>query len=288
MKPLSREAKAVLRDYRSAESLGSDARARVIENLSERIAAQSLPLDGLDVAPPEPVSQGLFAKALSGTYGKIGLAVIGLSLPVGWLIYAASGSGSKPHTLAALPSNSHDSLSLVAGAVVPPKSLHAEPDPSIVPRASGDPSTESPSADALSARVGARRSAKRYPNDSEPLNPTLALEQPEDSKATRAPVLEEMPSDMIDEEVRLLSQAHAALRAGRPHDALAKLRHHEKTFPQSKLSDARRVARMIALCDSGRRDTARAEAQAFLASRPTSPLASRVRTLCISPGGRQK
>ena len=105
MKPMSNQVKALLRDYRAAESLGASARARALDTLSVRIAAQDWPVDGLDVAPPEPVTQGLLAKAFAGPFGKIGLAVILAAVPSAWLLHSASDA---PAILASLPPHWHE------------------------------------------------------------------------------------------------------------------------------------------------------------------------------------
>ena len=283
MKPLSYQAKAALRDYRSAESLGASARARLLDNLSVRIAAQDLPMDGLDVAPPEPAAQGLLAKLLAGPFSKIGLAVILAAVPSAWLVHSLN---ERPRSLAGLPSGWHE---LAAPPLpVQPEALPREATPprqaaepvSIGPRATG----HQPIANAPPAPRARRAHQQETTSNSELLN------SPEDATEptpTPPPASGAVPADMIDEEVRLLSQAHAAIRAGRPRDALSKLREHADSFPNSKLAEARQVARMIALCDSGKRAAARAEAQSFLSARPRSPLANRVRSVCVAPAGKE-
>ena len=284
MKPLSNQAKAVLRDYRTVESLGASARARLLDNLSMRIAAQDLPADGLDVAPPEPAAQGLLAKLLAGPVSKIGLAVIVVAIPSGWLLHS---NQEPPAILARLPPHWHESAA--RPTPVQPESLPRETGPapqaaervSIAPRGTGhQPVANTPPA---APRVH-RGSPQETPSDSELLNPPSDVMNP---TPTSPPASGAVPADMIDEEVRLLSQAHAAIRAGRPRDALSKLREHAESFPNSKLEEARQVARMIALCDSGRRAAARAEARVFLSARPRSPLANRVRSICAAPGGKE-
>jgi hypothetical protein len=280
MKPLSNQAQALLRDYRAAESLGASARARLLDNLSVRIAAQDWPVDGLDVAPPEPAAQGLLAKLLAGPFGKIGLAVVLAAVPSAWFLHSTS---ERPPLLAGLPRGWHESA---AQPILQPESLPAEPAPqaaesvSIEPRATGHQALANSAAPARTRRAGPQES----PSHSEPLTATAEEAEP---RAMAPTASGGVPADMIDEEVRLLSQAHAALRAGRPRDALGKLKEHADSFPNSKLTEARQVARMIALCDSGRRAAARAEAQEFLAARPRSPLANRVRSICAAPGKKE-
>jgi hypothetical protein len=84
----------------------------------------------------------------------------------------------------------------------------------------------------------------------------------------------------IDEEVRLMNGAQAALRSGDPKRALQLLAEHARRFPNGKLADARMVTRMSALCSMGLSDEARREAGHFLARNPHSPFSERVRNIC--------
>jgi hypothetical protein len=84
----------------------------------------------------------------------------------------------------------------------------------------------------------------------------------------------------LAEEVRLLSSAQRALNEGDPTTALARLAEHGRRFPAGTMAEERDAARALALCRAGRRDEAQAAAARFLADRPTSPLAARVRASC--------
>ncbi len=84
----------------------------------------------------------------------------------------------------------------------------------------------------------------------------------------------------IDEEVRLLNEAQAALRAGDPRRALTRTDEHARRFPSGKLASARAVTRMMALCQAGQQEQARLEADRFLARYPASPFADRVKGIC--------
>ena len=84
----------------------------------------------------------------------------------------------------------------------------------------------------------------------------------------------------LAEEVRLLSSAQRALNEGDPTTALARLAEHGRRFPSGTMAEERDAARALALCRAGRREEAQAAAARFLADRPTSPLAARVRASC--------
>ena len=87
----------------------------------------------------------------------------------------------------------------------------------------------------------------------------------------------------IDAEVKLMTAAQAALRAGDPKRALHLLAEHARRFPNGKLSSARMVAHMVALCSLGKAGEARGEAERFLAKNPSSPFADRVKSVCAAP-----
>jgi hypothetical protein len=84
----------------------------------------------------------------------------------------------------------------------------------------------------------------------------------------------------IDEEVKLVSGAQTALRAGDSRRALQLLGEHARRFPNGKLASARIVEHMIVLCSMGSVERARSEADRFLAGNPSSPFAERVKDIC--------
>jgi hypothetical protein len=88
------------------------------------------------------------------------------------------------------------------------------------------------------------------------------------------------PADALAEETRLLRDADAATRAGDAPRALALLAEHARRFPRGVLGEERDAETVLALCAAGRTSEARAAAQRFLAARPGSPLAGRVRSSC--------
>jgi hypothetical protein len=87
-------------------------------------------------------------------------------------------------------------------------------------------------------------------------------------------------SSTIDEEMRLMNAAQDALRGGQPQRALSLLNEHSERFPSGKLSSARSVTRMMALCQAGSGEQARREADQFLVRYPSSPFVDRVKTIC--------
>ena len=77
-----------------------------------------------------------------------------------------------------------------------------------------------------------------------------------------------------------MNAAQGALQGGQPQRALSLLNEHAERFPNGKLSSARSVTRMVALCQAGNGEQARREANQFLASHPDSPFVDRVKAIC--------
>jgi hypothetical protein len=85
-------------------------------------------------------------------------------------------------------------------------------------------------------------------------------------------------SDALAEETKLLDAARAKIN-GDPTGALAILDEHRAKFPAGKLAAEREYLSVRVLVALGRRDEAKARADAFLKRWPESPLASVVRDL---------
>lgn len=127
-------------------------------------------------------------------------------------------------------------------------------------------------------------STARVPRTVEPtvVRPSIRRAAPELAPAIEPepPAPEPAPASTLAEEVGLLRSAHAALNAGDPNAALARLAEHARRFPSGTMAEERDAARVLALCRAERRDEARTAAARFLRDRPSSPLAARVRASC--------
>lgn len=88
------------------------------------------------------------------------------------------------------------------------------------------------------------------------------------------------PPTALSEEVALLRRAQRSMNSGDPGAALRSLEEHARRFPSGHMEEEREAARVVALCRAGRETEARAIASRFLAERPASPLAARVRAAC--------
>ncbi len=90
----------------------------------------------------------------------------------------------------------------------------------------------------------------------------------------------EMP-DRLREETQELRSAQQALRAGNAGLALKLLAGQDQAFKNGLLQEERAAARVLALCQSGRRDLAITEAERFEKRWPRSALVARVRSSCF-------
>lgn len=88
------------------------------------------------------------------------------------------------------------------------------------------------------------------------------------------------PPSSLAEELALLRRAQRAIAAGDPSMAVRHLDELAERFPDGVMVEEREAARVVALCESGRREDARATAQRFLRERPASPLRARVSGAC--------
>jgi hypothetical protein len=86
--------------------------------------------------------------------------------------------------------------------------------------------------------------------------------------------------DPLAEEIAILSRATSALRAGKPAEGLRLLNEHQRKFPNGRLAEERRAARIQALCTLGKRTEAEAELARLAQSSPRSPHLARAQRAC--------
>ncbi len=86
----------------------------------------------------------------------------------------------------------------------------------------------------------------------------------------------------LEDEARLLREAHRAYMGGEPARALAWLGEHARLYPHGTLEPERSAERVFVLCALGADDRAASEASAFLQNHPSGALAARVASSCGS------
>lgn len=86
--------------------------------------------------------------------------------------------------------------------------------------------------------------------------------------------------DALEREMRLMSEARAALGAGDAARAIGLLKDHARQFPKGAFVLEREVSWITALCALGKTDAARTRADGFLRKHGGHPLAAKVRASC--------
>lgn len=250
---LSADARSLLDRYRTAETLAPAEKNRLLDAVVARGARGDLPRFDIDVPPPRaPDAASLASRMWSAPLGKV-LLGLGLAVAGATAMYLATDRAAETAAPAPLPAANPEEANTPTDPA-PALSANAES----IPAAGAMETTHTPGAPAAKPRAA------------------KALDR--ESPATAA-----LAESTIDEEMRLLGNAQSALRSGDARKALSLLDEHASRFPSGTMADTRDVAHMLALCDLGKRSAARAEADRFLAKKPGSPFADRVKRVCATP-----
>ncbi len=86
--------------------------------------------------------------------------------------------------------------------------------------------------------------------------------------------------ERLKEEKALIDRAQQALGSGDPAAALVVLGEHAQKFRNGQLTAERAGTRVLALCEQGKAEAARKEADRFLLRWPRHPMADRVAAAC--------
>lgn len=149
------------------------------------------------------------------------------------------------------------------GSAAPSTAASANTEPEPDPRPEPEPPPEEPTVEPES---------EQQPEPDQP-TPTPAGE----TKKNTAPV---PTAADLERDLELIGEAKVALRQKDAQEALRILNEHEKDFPRSSFAEERAFLEMTALCDLGKKDRARKQAERFLKKHPKSALTPRVKTLC--------
>jgi hypothetical protein len=270
MSDLSPEDRALVDAGGRSDVPSSAARDRVRRKLAVRLGVGA----GLGVVTAATKTAAATSAVTSLTMKiAIGVALLG-ALGAGGAalgVAARGGAVAAPSSLPSATAPSATAPTLVAVVETAPVPANAPPPPSAV---ASSPVASSPAAEAPVAEA--------------PVAPSTAPVRPRTPVAngatTTAAAAVPMPSaDDLVEETHLLREANVATRAGDPVRALALLEEHARRFPRGVLGEERDAERVLALCAAGRTAEAHAAAQRFLAARPGSALAGRVRSSCGGP-----
>lgn len=256
------------------------ARRRVDRFVAEAGTEQALVIGALrrtEAPPPRAAARvwvamlpqlgvpGASAAASSGALGGIvGVKVFAIAVAVGLVGLATA----RAVVDARFEAKGERAVSVESRMRVDPASS-----PPAAPRA---PVSSSPTSASLEASTPARQAAvlDGAPSSSAGASASKAAASP------RSAAVGAEPPSMLRAETELLGRAQQALREGDAAAALRLLEEHERRFPAGELGDARRGARVRALCGLGRAAQARAEAELLLRERPHSPVAAGVADVC--------
>jgi hypothetical protein len=243
MKDQSERARLVLERYKAATSPPAADKARLLELVQQRGIRGDLPRFHVQTPTPLVPQPSVLQQIWGSVLGKTGLAVT---------LTGLSALGVYENHKGRAASTVHSGSPVVA--VAPHADVTALPSAAteVLPAPLED--SAPPVASAL---------------------PRARVDKVCDSAASAGPA-----EPTIDEEIKLMNGAQAALHAGDPKRALELLSEHARRFPNGKLASARAVSHMIALCALGRSNDARLEAERFLARNPNSAFAERVRSVC--------
>jgi hypothetical protein len=241
MKQLSPTARRLFELARGQDEPDDVARNRVARALSARIAA----------------GVGLTMTSAALAKSAVGLGAIAakstLVVGVAGALVAASYLGWRTVRPADSPVASSHQPPLIARPLL---ALHQEDQPSAQPPPS----------------VAGKESA-RLPIHRKPARPSV---QPESSARPSA----EAASDRLRAETEALRLAQQALRDKTPEQTLRLLDEQDVRFHDGQLRQERSAARILALCQLGRVEEARAQALGFERAWPHSALLGRVRSAC--------
>ncbi|MBI2394332.1 MAG: hypothetical protein HYV09_32480 [Deltaproteobacteria bacterium] len=265
MNDLGPDARAILDLTRDAHDPDAEARARMRGNVLRRVGAGA-------IAATTVAGTTATSAASAATFGGVIKALVVLAVATGGVALAHRAVVSappppSPAVVAPTPPPLATGPARPAGALAPSPTLAPVPQENVE---SAPPTVVAAKQEPLPTVIAGKAGKVGKPG---PM--LVAPTETEGAPAQTA------PASTLEEELRTLRAAHAALRDGRPADALAIL-DETKAMKGSTLGPERAATRVLAWCALGRAD-ARAHAERFLADHPSSPLAPRVRAACTIP-----
>lgn len=256
MSDLGPEARSILDGGRDGDDPTPADRVRIRGSVMRAIAAGGAATTAAAVS-----EAAVAAKAAQGI-------ALGWKILAGLLITGAVGGGAA----LALRQEAPAAPALVTSGSPPAQATSASPPPEDATPPSAPLAPSSTASTVASARPASPPPERRFEPSKEP----APLEEPPSPSVVVAPPTP--PADTLTDETRRLREAHGALTGGDPARALSLL--DEQAAAGVQLREERTAARILALCQLGRVDEARAAAARFLAESPRSPLADRVRASC--------
>jgi hypothetical protein len=268
MDELSARARRVLDLVKDADVPAPDVQQRVERALSARIAGGAGP------------STALLGKSTSPLAAKA-LVPLGLAASVagaGWF-----GLRSEPASpISAQPPSAILSSTQLAPRVSTPPPVES-PRPVVTPTAPR-PAVRKPAPRSVSPPTAAHAVDPSTPPTSQGARPARETPTPlttfDAVDTTPAAPAAERTRDPLLAETAALKEAQHALRSGDTDHALQLLSDQDQAFAGGSLQQERAAARILALCQAGRAEQARALAARFVERWPRSALRARVTSAC--------
>ncbi len=296
MADLSAHARRVLALARDTDEPSPGVRERVERALSARIAGGAGPLSPTLGSASVPLA----AKVLLPV--GIAVAVVG----AGWLGLRPASERPGPASGQPPASTTPPAIAILQAPAPPPAFQSPSPDDTqatapgtnaprtTAPKATA-PKATAPEATAPKAALdepapaaGSPPPRARAVDESSPLpapesaSPRAAFDG-EDEPALVAAPARKPARDPLLAETDALKEAQRALRSGDTQRALELLSSQDRTFATGSLQQERAAARILALCQAGRGEQARALAARFIERWPRSALRARVTAACRAP-----
>ena len=245
MKQLSPKARAMLDALQTVDSPAADIETRAWSAVVARTAAG-------DLGPQIPVDASATATAsAAGGLAKT-LVIVGIAAAIA----TAIGIGVA---------TTHDDPTPVQ-RLVGSRVILASPAPAATPEPEPEP-------ELVERQLPVASSVAPEPAPTKAIRPRAKSERAFEAPTSDGP-------DALEREMRLMSEARAALGAGDAARAIGLLKDHAKQFPKGAFVLEREVSWITALCALGKTDAARTRADGFLRTHGKHPLAAKVRASC--------
>jgi len=221
-----------------------------------------------------PAASGGTMAAVASANGLVGWKVLAVLFAIGGIGTAATFFSTRENVAAATPRPAvpNEAPPEMAATPAPPLPVvHAEPTPSAPEPIAALSVNDLP---AVKATPPVRVAAPSPSAPSASSAPGTVLSTPEPASAATA-----SPAARLTEETRAVGAIRASLQKGDTREALRLLDAYEAEFAHGVLGEEAEVLRIETLIRAGNKDDAARRANRFLAERPSSPHAARVRTM---------
>ena len=221
-----------------------------------------------------PAASGATMAAVASANGLVGWKVLAVLLAIGAVGTGATFFVTRENVAAAtaapaVPNDAPPEMAATPASTLPV--VHPEPTPSAPEPIAALSVNDLPTVKAMPpVRVASPSSSG--PSATGATGASLTTPEP-------APAATASPAARLTEETRAVGAIRASLQKGDTREALRLLDAYEAEFAHGVLGEEAEVLRIETLIRAGNKDDAARRAKRFLAERPSSPHAARVRTM---------